>query len=318
MAGISSKAAGGKENKFKFGEKELQSKEFSDGTGLELYDFGARNLDPQIGRWHSADPLADNAYSLTPYRYSFNNPILFVDPDGRWEFKVGERNKKDKDGNETSEKEKYLKLVKDEKDNLNTLSEQTGIQLEDLKALGIDFDKMATGAALLGLGDLIKFDVINEALNFNATDCIDKNNCWNMSDEYASGKRISKDGNFDDGKNGYSVPADIGLGMRYKSVEKPKSGNTIRFAKASDNNQDGVINEKDSPPDKVGGITHSAIFLLTNSTGTQVFTKNGSAASKYEIIYTNKPVASLDNSTMLQSYGNPTGLRGSTPFFEKK
>lgn len=60
-------------------------KEFQDELGLNLYDYGFRNYDPALGRWMNIDPLADANPNWTPYRYAFNNPLIFIDPTGMLE-----------------------------------------------------------------------------------------------------------------------------------------------------------------------------------------------------------------------------------------
>ncbi len=72
---------GASKNKLLYNGKEIQDDVLA-GTKIDWFDYGKRFYDPEIGRWHTMDPLAESYSSLSPYHFSGNNPIRFIDLNG--------------------------------------------------------------------------------------------------------------------------------------------------------------------------------------------------------------------------------------------
>ena len=81
-------------NRYLYNGKELQNQSLAT-TFFGVYDYGARFYDPQIGRWHVVDPMAEVASGWSPCRTFYDNPIRYIDPTGMLEDDYG----LDKDGN---------------------------------------------------------------------------------------------------------------------------------------------------------------------------------------------------------------------------
>ena len=62
-------------------------KEFDRMHGLNTYDYGARQYNPVTARWDRMDPLCEKYYAISPYAYCANNPVRYIDPDGKeWTY----------------------------------------------------------------------------------------------------------------------------------------------------------------------------------------------------------------------------------------
>ncbi|WP_165396096.1 DUF6443 domain-containing protein [Flavobacterium sp. J27] len=62
---------------YKYNGKELQTE-----LGLNMYDYGARNYDPALGRYFTIDNFSEAFYNINPYQYTANNPVKFIDVNG--------------------------------------------------------------------------------------------------------------------------------------------------------------------------------------------------------------------------------------------
>ena len=64
-------------------------------TETNLYYYGARYFEPNIAVWYGVDPLAIMYPFNTGYVYCSANPVMRIDPDGRFDIETGEIEKGD-------------------------------------------------------------------------------------------------------------------------------------------------------------------------------------------------------------------------------
>jgi RHS repeat-associated protein len=77
----------GSSDSYRYGFNGMEKDNELKGEG-NSYDFGARMLDPRIGRFFAVDKFANKFPSQSPYAISRNNPILYLDEDGNYAIEV--------------------------------------------------------------------------------------------------------------------------------------------------------------------------------------------------------------------------------------
>jgi RHS repeat-associated protein len=131
--------------------------EHSDELGLDLARF--RTYDASIGKWMQIDPFAEWMPSMTPYRFGFNNPILWSDHYGLFESKDDAK----KHRKETKGINWFNSSIKKQKDGTfaietrnSSIQKTSDSQL--ISDLGLEADKNGEAiftSALAGSNDII-------------------------------------------------------------------------------------------------------------------------------------------------------------------
>ena len=143
FGGLMGESTGGGAQPYKYNGKELDRMH-----GLDWYDYGARHYDAVLGRWMCVDPLAEKYITTGGYVYTLNNPVKFIDVDGReWTQTT------DKKGNTVI----TVSL------NLSFNGDFSAAQMENYKnAISSEFNRMISDASDGRMSGVIKFYTNNK------------------------------------------------------------------------------------------------------------------------------------------------------------
>lgn len=197
----------------------------------EIANLDIKNLGKeQPARWMSVDPMADKYPGWSPYHYSLNNPLRYIDPNGMWSAE------RDENGNIIARYEDG-----DTYENLYT-------------QLGMSTEQFASWTASQG----IELSLDGSGMSFNITNFVVSNNSF---DPNFTGSNCHGFVTFATGNT--QVEGQLGGNELLTTIGNPQfssspiTGNVAVWP--TQGQVDGV--------DLSGQPAHSAIFILNNQAG---------------------------------------------------